>query len=855
MGKNIQSWNVETLREQVAAMSDKGTLSEEVVQLLVKDGYAAPLEFEMLDFKETINPPTGIDRVTKAIVAIHNTFGGYLLFGVADARNGLGFPVVGVEPSSVDLERIKQNLSGNTEARILVAGCEVKVKSINDNDVSVILVHIPKRRKGSDIVVFKKSANPSNQRAKPEFVVGDIYYRNSDSVDKPLGSKVYWLSGARDNPYGQGVQRRALFTDKATSVQHNLPSREIICPKFVRRETLLDRLWAWLGDDLSHWRVIAGEGGLGKSSAAYEFSEQLLRYPEQPFDQILWLSAKKRQFDGLRDSYRRMPETHYQSFDEFVNTLCLRLGFREDEVVNCSQNDRRRMLREGLMLIPSFVVVDDVDSLTKDEQKKIGELVAWLSGNDSRFLITTRHNYIFSSASSEHLTGFERDEFDEFIGVLGEQIPYVLNLTVRQKDKLFTTTLGSPLLTESVCRQLKYSVFDDAITSWATGKTGELARAAVLRKEVEQLGLEAKRVLVAASMLSSASLVELSRVTDFPKSVVEAAIDELDSLFLVARPMIGGEPRFAVNSTTARLVVDDASSLVPDHKNLERRVKENNQEPNEDAGNVQKQKDSFVAAAIRQARAHFEEGEVEQAFRDLDDAYQRRKNPDLLSFKAKLLLASDPPRFDDARQAARDAYAAGCRHPSFFETWFQAEWALKQSTGALAAAEAAIRVNTPSKQEWQIKLSAAHSARSAEREATDLQGALKDLYASCVAMASAVKMSPVSERQQWLSKLFEMHDQLIELRKREKFTATLARVLLDDIAKMQIRGDTRRRLVWIAINVIDRTLKNRKGNSSVLSLVENADRIVKRRGSGEVAERDADLVAEWDRVRSQLELI
>ena len=835
-------------------MSDKGALSEEVLLLLVKNGYAAPLEFEMLDFKETINPPTGIDRITKAIVAIHNTYGGYLLFGVADTRNGLGFPVVGVEPSIIDLERIKQNISGNTETRILVSGFEVKVKSHKNEDVSVVLVHIPKRRKGSDIVVFKKSANPMAQKGKPEFSVGDIYFRNADTTEKPLGSKIYWLSTARENPYAQGLQRRTLFTDKATSVQHNLPSREVICPKFVRRETLLDRLWAWLGDDLSHWRVIAGEGGLGKSSVAYEFSEQLLRYPEQPFDQILWLSAKKQQFDGIRDSYRRMPETHYESFEEFINTLCLRLGFREDEVSNASQNDRRRMLREGLGLIPSFVVIDDVDSLTKDEQKKIGELVAWLSGNDSRFLITTRHNYIFSSASSETLAGFERDEFDEFLGILAEQIPYVSSLTSKQKDKLFTTTLGSPLLTESVCRQLKYSTFEDAITNWVTGKTGELARAAVLRKEVEQLGLEAKRVLVAASMLSSASLVELSRVTDFPKSVVEAAIDELDSLFLVARPMIGGEPRFAVNSTTARLVVDDASSLVADHKNLERRVKENHQEPNEDAGNVKKSKDSFVAAAIRQARAHFEEGAVEQAFRDLDDAFQRRKNPDLLSFKARLLLALDPPRIDDARQSARDAYAAGCRHPSFFETWFQAEWAVKQSTGALTAAEAAIRANIPSKQEWQIKLSAAHSARSAEREATDLQGALKDLNAACIAMASAVKMSPPSEKQQWLRKLFEMHDQLVELRKREKFTSTLARVLLDDIAQMQGRGDTRRRLVWVAINVIDRLVKSGKGTSNLLSLLENAERIIKRRGVAEAAERDSDLIAEWDKVRGQLEL-
>ena len=847
------SWNIGPLREEIAQLSDRGTISEDVVLPLLKDGYGAPLEFEMLDFKETMVSPVGLDRIAKTIVAMHNTFGGYLIFGVADIRNGMGFPVVGVDPTEINVEQLRDHVAGNTEARILITGCHVRVRAVGGDDVTAVLIHIPRRRQGEDVVVFKKNAKTVSPKSKAEFSVGDFYFRNGDTTEKALGSKIFWLSGKRENPYCPGGQRRELFSQKRNLIQHNLPDRSAICPKFIRREAMLDRLWAWLGDDLSHWRVIAGEGGLGKTSVAYEFAEQLLRYPEQPFDQVLWLSAKQQQFDGMRNAYRRMPETHYHSFDELLTILCLSLGYKEDEVSNRSQNDRRRMLRDGLILIPSFIVVDDVDSLDKDEQKKVGELVAWLSGNGSRFLLTTRHNYTFSSASSEHLAGFEKDEFNDFLDILSERLSQIAALNSGQRLKLFDTTLGNPLLAESVCRHLKYNGFDEAVANWV-GKSGELARAAVLKKEVEQLSLEAKRVLVAASMWPSAALVELSQATDYPKTIVEAAIDELDSLFLVARPMIGGEPRFAVNSTTARLVLDSASTLVSDHRNLERRVKDRGLVNGGGSASKPKAKDSMVAAAIRQACAHLKDGNLEQALADLDDAHQRRKHPDLLSFRAKILVDAIPPRFEEAKIVAREAYAAGCRQPPLFDSWFQAEWSLKQYTGAIAAAEAAIKAKAPSKQEWHIRLSAAQSARSTEREGTDAQGALGDLCAASEAMAVAVKLSNAAERQQWVGKLFEMHDQIIEFRKREKLNVSLGRLLINDVEMMLRHGDSRRRLGWVVVNLMERLARTVKRSTTFDISIERANRIIQRRRDGvaDQDERDTALFVEWDRVRSHL---
>lgn len=846
-------WDVVSIRERIALYVGRGTISSDVLAGLVHDGYCAPLEFELLDYKETIVGVVGIERIVKAIVAMHNTYGGYLIFGVGDARDGMGFPVIGIDPAIVNLEQLKDRVTAVTETRILLTGCNVFARTPQGTDVTLFLLSVPRRSNDSQTVDFKKDAKTEHPKHTPEFKLGDFFYRDGDTSLKAIGTKIFWLTGERANPYLPGNERRGIFTEKSVQVQHNLPDRSAICPKFIRREEILNQLWTWLGDDLSHWRVLAGAGGVGKSSVAYEFAEQLIRYPEQPFDQIVWLSAKKKQFDGLLNDYRRMPEIHYESFDELLTALCIRLAYEESEVAGKSQNDRKRLLRSGFGTIPTFVIVDDVDSLQTDEQKQVGELVAWLSGNNSRFLITTRHNHTFSSSTSIHLEGFERDEFDDFLAVLSERLPAVSALNKGQRDNLFKSTHGSPLLSESICRNLRYGSFDEALTSWQ-GKSGDLARAAVLKKEISQLSPEAKRVLVAASMLRSASTSELAAVTDFPKTIVEGAIDELDRLFLVARPPIAKEPRFAVNETTARLVLDSADTLVGDHRKLQKAVEGLSQ----GADLKRKASDSIVAAAIRQANALLGEDKFSEALKTLDATHVRKKHPDLLSYKAKLLSEAKPPRLDEARLLVREAFSAGGRRPALFDIWFQSEWSLKNYFGAIEASEAALRHKIPTELEWNVRLSAAHKARAAERGIADVEGIRKDLTAASKAMSAAVKKSGASERQQWLGKLFEIHNQLLDLNRTQGPSIRMVSLLLDEISVMNRNGDTRRSLAWAAVNSIDRiarkkgSLKGKEGQAS--KLIERIEQIIKfRKGSnGNQANQDEALFLEWEKVRSRL---
>jgi hypothetical protein len=64
--------------------------------------------------------------------------------------------------------------------------------------------------------------------------------------------------------------------------------------------------------------MLTGEGGPGKSSIAYEFADRLTQVPGNIFEQVVWLTAKRRQFSGQDDSFVAVPEAHYSSYEELI---------------------------------------------------------------------------------------------------------------------------------------------------------------------------------------------------------------------------------------------------------------------------------------------------------------------------------------------------------------------------------------------------------------------------------------------------------------------------------------------------------------------------------------------------------
>jgi hypothetical protein len=227
----------------------------------------------------------------------------------------------------------------------------------------------------------------------------------------------------------------------------------MICAKFVGRVDVLTKLWAWLNDEFQYAQLIAGEGGKGKTSVAYEFATQVAYQAPHGIQRIIWLTAKKEQFSGIENTWRAMPHTDFDNFRSMLAAVGRNLGYTDDELANATEPELRRMVRSEIGIQPTLFVLDDIDSLVPDDQRRALEFAQQAGSYDVRFLLTTRSNASYSSSIAVTLGGLAGQDYADLVAVLEER--YSVNLPKGGVHQLEAASGGSPLLTESMLRVVR----------------------------------------------------------------------------------------------------------------------------------------------------------------------------------------------------------------------------------------------------------------------------------------------------------------------------------------------------------------------------------------------------------------
>jgi hypothetical protein len=93
---------------------------------------------------------------------------------------------------------------------------------------------------------------------------------------------------------------------------------------------------------------------------------------------------------GLDNQYDRVSITSFSNSEELFKEMAKELGATAKEIFETPNERLPRFLKELTKTIRSFIVIDDLDSLEVDEQKRCIEVCQQLSGSGSRFLFTTR---------------------------------------------------------------------------------------------------------------------------------------------------------------------------------------------------------------------------------------------------------------------------------------------------------------------------------------------------------------------------------------------------------------------------------------------------------------------------------
>lgn len=743
----------QVVRATVSRLIEAGSLGEEIVEAVFDGIRFAPYEGYLFDYKaKWPDTKSELKKLVRHVAAFHNVFGGYIFFGIDEVESETLFvPVLTDEPKT-DAKQFKDLIREHLSAPIEITLRTHEIKAVEATR-HICVLHIPKRARDAEPVTVRRGATENDKKLLEE---NAVYLRDGDN-SIPASHPVHWKTvfGARANPYLSAEST-------VTPLESNLPDRSIIYREFFGRSDELAELWSWFNDDFSRVRVLAGEGGLGKTSIAYEFASDVCRTAPMNFQCVVWITAKQRQFRALKDTYEELGLETFDDVPSMLRQIGVRLCLSDEELNDTPDSQLPRLVKMAAGEIVALVVVDDLDSLQPDEQRRAIEVCQQFAGAQSRFLFTTRNNVTASAASSIEIRGFDQAELADFTKSWCERLR-LAPLSSKELEHLMRTTGGSPLFVESVLRLLRAGMpIADALKEWQN-HLGLEVRNAALKREVLQLRLEARKMLVIIATLGSCSFAEVKDIVGFSNTTMVDAANDLRTLFLIDSPQIAGTPRYAISSTTRQLVRSLGREVLPEYDELVKKVHTSKYRSvvNDKAAPLRS-----VAAAINQAMAQIAGGTPDLAVKTVDEVNARLgdRNADLLSVRARALAAMQNTSPGDIRRAFEKAYDAGQRKDVFFDHWYKTEIASTSFDGAIGVVDRALKSDAGNSIYWLSRRIDAralavqrHQANDPEHASAQVRNALADIKNMRAAAVSSKQPLTVEAARRYAETFSDLH--------------------------------------------------------------------------------------------------
>lgn len=538
---------------ELKLLVDETDVGEDVLNLLLPEGAPHDTEGEVWDYKEILptlpQRPTDDQRklytyelggIIKDVVSFHNAFGGYILFGVADRGRNRIRGIDNVDFDCGDMNRRLKSYVGEIEIECHFARLD------GPNGKALGLLYVPRRPSSATPVRFQKDGpqNLSGQRAFGK----ETYVRIRDECRPAANTSADWTFLHSDR---SPLEKKSLRRPR--SLPNNLPARDADLVEFVGRDDPLTKLREWITDPRSPIRLVTGIGGLGKTALAYKFAEEVSELGAGEVCQVVWLTAKAQTYSALRG---KLVPTARVDFDDLgslyraiLRAIKFELPMEDDEP---DDQDLEERVIEGLSIEPSLIVVDDVDSLSPDDQRAVvtslNNIAIRTVGRElpcSKFIVTSRIDQGLSANHSIKLTGLDRIPFDRFVENLCAlfDIPVVYGDLL---DRLHKDSSGSPLFAASILRLIKLGESVTAVIDTWSGQDGEDVRAFAFEREIERLKVSESRLLLAVILLGETSINDLASVLDMTPKAVRERVASLQAYHLVSAGSAGSSQNIIV---------------------------------------------------------------------------------------------------------------------------------------------------------------------------------------------------------------------------------------------------------------------------------------------------------------------
>lgn len=231
-------------------------------------------------------------------------------------------------------------------------------------------------------------------------------------------------------------------------ISHNLPNADY--DKFIGRE--LER--QALKNALEHRRhfitALDGIGGVGKTAIALHCCEELLiSNQKEPFEYIIWLSAKNTR---LHNGKIIQLEQSFEHLGQLIDTILIVLGFNEYIQKN-NIKEKVNIVYELLEQTKALLVLDNLETIKTDKMEPIWDFINNIP-EPSKILLTSREfpQSVPQTIRIENLS--EKDSYlliDQFSSEINISQTYLQGI----KTDVYNLSSGLPIVIKSILGQIK----------------------------------------------------------------------------------------------------------------------------------------------------------------------------------------------------------------------------------------------------------------------------------------------------------------------------------------------------------------------------------------------------------------
>lgn len=657
------------VERQIAELHKSGRLDRTVVDLLVPNGTLHDFEGFQFDYKDFTRDGSGtevdaqITDLVRDFASFYNSMGGYIILTYKRDRPHE------IVASIRDNDKLNQIVSGYVATNIGIRTWTTDIL-LNSENTGCVLVYIPKRPVNEKPRAFVKNSKNLGTSDKQRFIIkkGDIYCRfehECRSAHEDVEILTYLFS----------EREPSALTFLSAKIENNLPPKDPNLLQFVGRKEYLESLWRWLSEPRRPIKVLTAAGGLGKTTIAYEFATQVLERPGAGFEKVVWLSGKKITFASLLGKLVSTTRCDFENVDELLDNLLLQIGTpREAIELTDDLDDKIVLCIEAFATLSILLIVDDVDSLPRDEQNDlyaaISQIVvsANVSNDNSRVLFTSRLELLTGREQRIAMRGFDQTDFSEYLDV---NIDYLIEdekqaRRVREnKPRIYDASAGSPIFITSIVRLVSLGHdLSRAVADWR-GKNGEQIRAFAFEREIDQLTAPQKEILYAMQLLSRARVDEVKDICGLTSIEIEAALTALKEYHLYATK---GDPTAGTVLEVPepiRLMHDVTRSKLPDdrRRHIERlclKAKSDNDDPAR-----------HVALVISQTVRHWKSEEYVVAESYLTDQIQKNeKIGEFYCMRGRTRLNIEARKNEQIEGDFEQAEKYGCNQFDLIKFWY-----------------------------------------------------------------------------------------------------------------------------------------------------------------------------------------